>query len=99
MTADVQRRIAWELSVEQQARIRRDTADREDAELLRWLLDQGLDFIGLHGGSGIDCANHPGGARAALIEARQDARTGLPRCAAAFGAELDPESIEQGEQG
>lgn len=76
MTADVQRRIAWERSVEQQARIRRDTADRDDAELLRWLLDQGLDFIGLRDGGGIDCANHPCGARAALIDARRDQQQG-----------------------
>lgn len=68
MTADVQRRIAWERSVEQQ--------DREDAELLRWLLDQWPDFIGLRDGGGIDCANHPCGARAALIDARRDQQQG-----------------------
>ncbi|WP_406626138.1 hypothetical protein [Acidovorax sp. SDU_ACID1] len=80
-----------------QARAKQETADRDDAELLRWLLDQGLDFIGLHGGNGIDCANHFGGARAALIEARQDAHTALPPSAVAIGADLDANSIEQGE--
>lgn len=85
------------ISAEAQARVKRETADREDAELLRWLLDQGLDFIGLKGGSGIDCANHPDGARVALIEARQDVQQVLPQSAAAFGAALDPQSIEQGE--
>ena len=85
------------ISAEAQARIKRETADREDAELLRWLLEQRVDFIGLHGGNGIDCANHPCGARAALIEARQDAHTALPPSAVAIGADLDTNSIEQGE--
>lgn len=75
MTVDVTRR-AWSLSLAQQARIKREQQDREDAELLRWLLYQGLDFIGLRDGGGIDCANHPGGARAALIDARRDQQQG-----------------------
>ncbi|WP_158306329.1 hypothetical protein [Alicycliphilus denitrificans] len=44
--------------------------------MLRWLLDQWPDFIGLRDGGGIDCANHPGGARAALIDARRDQQQG-----------------------
>lgn len=75
MTADVTRR-AWSLGLAQQARIKREQQDREDAELLRWLLDQWPDFIGLRDGGGIDCANHPGGARAALIDARRDQQQG-----------------------
>ena len=75
MTADVTRR-AWSLSLAQQARIKREQQDRDDAELLRWLLDQGLDFIVLRDGGGIDCANHPCGDRAALIDARRDQQQG-----------------------
>ena len=58
------------------ATLQRKANDREYAELLRWLLDQGLDFIGLRDGGGIDCANHPGGARAALFDARRDQQHG-----------------------
>ncbi|WP_103018138.1 hypothetical protein [Alicycliphilus denitrificans] len=69
-------RRAHTCATAQQARIKGETADREDAELLRWLLDQGVDFIGLRDGGGIDCANHPGGAHAALIDARRDQQQG-----------------------
>ena len=66
------------ISEEAQSRIKRETAWRDDSELLGWLEAQGVDFIGFTNGSGLDIANSPLGLRAALIEARQDARTTEP---------------------
>lgn len=73
-----------------------DAADREHADLLRWLAAQGVLFIELAGG-GIDVSNCGGDLIVALRQARRDARMPLPPGAAAIGADLDSESIEQGE--
>lgn len=66
--------IAARLSGHAQARAKREVADREDAELLRWLIARGVDFITLADGGAIDCANHPRGAHAAISEAQQSER-------------------------
>lgn len=80
------------------ATLQRQHTDREAAELLAWLDEQGVDFIGLAAGGGIDVGNTPGGLIQALRDARRDARTApLPHCAALMGATFDPESLEQGE--
>ena len=75
---------------------RLEATDREYADLMRWLAAQGVEFIELAGG-GIDVSNSGGGLIAALRQARHDARLQLPPAAAAIGADLDSESIEQGE--
>lgn len=61
------------ISEQQQARIRRENEDATLADLLRWLNDQGVGFIELKNGGGIDVAN-AGGLIQALIEAREDQR-------------------------
>ena len=58
---------------QQQARIRRENENATLADLLRWLNDQGVGFIELKNGGGIDVAN-AGGMIQALIEAREDQR-------------------------
>lgn len=73
-----------------------DATDRESSDLLRWLAAQGVGYIELAGG-GIDVRNNGGGLIAALRQARRDAHKHLPPGAAAIGADLDCESIEQGE--
>lgn len=75
---------------------RLDADDREHADLLRWLAAQGVAFIELAGG-GIDVSNNGGGLIAALRQAKRDAHKHLPPGAAAIGADLDCESIEQGD--
>ncbi|GEM_PF-4435024 len=62
--------LALRRSQEQVALIRQQS-DHEDAELLRWLISQGIDHIALTTGA-IDCANDPAGARAAIQAARLD---------------------------
>ena len=61
------------ISEQQQARIRRENENATMADLLRWLNDQGVGFIELKNGGGIDVAN-AGGLIQALIEAREDQR-------------------------
>ncbi|WP_270175171.1 hypothetical protein [Diaphorobacter sp. ED-3] len=61
------------ISEQQQARIRRENENATLADLLRWLNDQGVGFIELKNGGGIDVAN-AGGLIQALIEAREDQR-------------------------
>lgn len=61
------------ISEQQQARIRRENENATLADLLRWLNDQGVGFIELKNGGGIDVANS-GGLIQALIEAREDQR-------------------------
>lgn len=63
------------ISEQQQARIRRENENENAtlADLLRWLNDQGVGFIELKNGGGIDVAN-AGGLIQALIEAREDQR-------------------------
>ena len=61
------------ISEHQQARIRRENENATLADLLRWLNDQGVGFIELKNGGGIDVAN-AGGLIQALIEAREDQR-------------------------
>lgn len=75
---------------------RLDAADREHADLLRWLGAQSVEFIELAGG-GIDISNSGGDLIAALRQAKRDSRMPLPPSAAAIGADLDSQSIEQGE--
>lgn len=75
---------------------RLDATDREHADLLRWLAAQVVEFIELAGG-GIDVRNSGNGLIAALREAKRDAHKPLPPAARAIGADLDSESIEQGE--
>lgn len=62
------------ISEQQQARIRRENENATLADLLRWLNDQGVGFIELKNGGGIDVANTKGGLIQALIEAREDQR-------------------------
>ena len=62
------------ISEQQQARIRRENENATLADLLRWLNDQGVGFIELKNGAGIDVANTNGGLIQALIEAREDQR-------------------------
>lgn len=57
----------------QQAAFKRER-DATLADLLRWLNDQGVGFIELKNGGGIDVANTNGGLIQALIEAREDQR-------------------------
>ena len=61
------------ISEQQQERIRRENENATLADLLRWLNDQGVGFIELKNGGGIDVAN-AGGLIQALIEAREDQR-------------------------
>ena len=61
------------ISEQQQARILRENENATLADLLRWLNDQGVGFIELKNGGGIDVAN-AGGLIQALIEAREDQR-------------------------
>ena len=61
------------ISEQQQARIRRENENATLADLLRWLNDQGVGFIELKNGGGIDVAN-AGVLIQALIEAREDQR-------------------------
>ena len=61
------------ISEQQQARIKRENDNATLADLLRWLNDQGVGFIELKNGGGIDVAN-AGGLIQALIEAREDQR-------------------------
>lgn len=61
------------ISEQQQARIRRENENATLVDLLRWLNDQGVGFIELKNGGGIDVAN-AGGLIQALIEAREDQR-------------------------
>ena len=61
------------ISEQQQARIRRENENATLADMLRWLNDQGVGFIELKNGGGIDVAN-AGGLIQALIEAREDQR-------------------------
>ncbi|WP_313080534.1 hypothetical protein [Pulveribacter sp.] len=77
----------------------RQVSDREAADLLDWLASQQPDFISLAGGRGIDVGNTPGGLLAALRAARREAPepVALPPAAAALGAGLDSQSLEQGE--
>ena len=62
--------LALKRTQEQVALIRQES-DHEDAELLRWLISQGIDYIALTTGT-VDCANDPQGARAAIRAARMD---------------------------
>lgn len=62
------------ISEQQQARIRHENENATLADLLRWLNDQGVGFIELKNGGGIDVANTNGGLIQALIEAREDQR-------------------------
>lgn len=61
------------ISEQQQARIKRENDNATLADLVRWLNDQGVGFIELKNGGGIDVAN-AGGLIQALIEAREDQR-------------------------
>lgn len=65
---------AKKASMELQARIKRENDNASLADLVRWLNDQGVEFIALKGGAGIDVANTNGGLIQALIEAREDQR-------------------------
>lgn len=73
-------------------------ASPADAQILDFLDRHGVDAIYLRDGGCIDVRNNGGSVRGAMAEAMDAEREKLiPVEAAALGAGLDPESIEQGE--
>lgn len=72
MTADTLRRVSGHSRLAQAA-AKRQTRDRDDAELLRWIASQHPINIDLADGRCIDIANNPGGFWAAVEQARASA--------------------------
>ncbi|AVS68153.1 hypothetical protein C8245_23040 [Paracidovorax avenae] len=75
-----------------------EDASPSDAQILDFLDRHGVDAIYLRNGGCIDVRNSGGNVRGAIAEAMDAEREKrVPAEAAAVGAGLDPDSIEQGE--
>ena len=73
MTADTIRRVYGQSKLAQAA-AKQQTRDRDDAEMLRWIVSQQPSRIDLADGRCIDIANNPDGFYAAVEQARASAK-------------------------